>query len=78
VTLAEPKTLQRLAIEFGQRGVPDRADRLRLCEDHVGRPLRSSGELTEDEAQALRRRIRDLDAHDLLTTLRRLKGTTDG
>lgn len=71
--LAQPKTLQRLAIEFGKRGV-DRVGKLRLAEDHAGRRLRSTGELTEDEAQELIRRLRDLDAHDLLSTLRRLDG----
>jgi uncharacterized protein YktB (UPF0637 family) len=69
--LAKPKTLQRLAILMGERGV-DRPGKLRLAEDHARRRLRSTGELTEDEAQELIRRLRDLDAHDLAATLRRL------
>lgn len=72
--LAKSKTLQRLAIMMGERGV-DRVGKLRLAQDHAGRQLRSTGELTEDEAQSLIKRLRDLDAHDLLSTLRRLDGS---
>jgi hypothetical protein len=70
---AELSTLQRIAIEMGKRGI-DREDKLLLASDHAGRALRSTGELSEPEAQDLLRRLRDLDAHDLASTVRRLRG----
>jgi len=60
-TLAAPADrglLAALAIAFDEAGVRDRADRLALSSIFARRPLRSSAELTADEARELRRMLR--------------------
>lgn len=57
---ASRTTLTRVAILFGEHGVKERVDRLRLCADHAGRHLSSSSELTELEALRLVARLEAL------------------
>ncbi len=57
---ATPRTLTKLKLLFDEHGVADRGDRLRLCSDHAGRLLRTSADLSQDEASALIKRLEKL------------------
>lgn len=56
--MADRDQLTAIATAFGRLGIPDRADRLRLLSDAVGRSLFSSSRLTHAEAQAIIGRLR--------------------
>lgn len=54
---ANREQLTAIATAFGRHGIKDRADRLRLVGDHVGRTVHSMSQLTFDEAEALKSRL---------------------
>ena len=74
MTAADRGQLTRLAILFGQHGIEQRADRLRLCSDHAGRYLTSMSLLTAAEAAALEHRLHSVNAEGLRRRLAHLIG----
>jgi hypothetical protein len=57
VSRATPAQLGRIAQAFDRHGIRARADRLRLCSDHIGRVLHSMAQLTPREAGLLEARL---------------------
>jgi hypothetical protein len=54
----------KLHAMFREKGVPERTDRLRYCERVVGRELKSSNELTKDEASVIIDRLELYDPNE--------------
>lgn len=73
---ATPDQLTKLALLFTDHGLDKehRADRIRLCSEHAGRPLTSSSQLSKAEAHTLIERLEGLPpGTDLLAAAERNK-----